>query len=100
MDSRSNNPHSQPPQIDSSADNVTLKSGRSLQFAMRRFFSWLTNAILDFVGFQQASAWNAGRLLGIEEGNSRGLEEGFSQGHTQGLDDGKLIVELRPGTLD
>ncbi len=98
MDSRSTNPHSQPPQIDSSADNVTLKSGRSLQFAMRRFFNWLTNAILDFVGFQQASAWNAGRLVGIEEGKSKGLEEGFSQGHTQGLDDGKLIVELRPGT--
>lgn len=26
------------------------------------------------------------------------LKEGFSQGHTQGLDEGKLIVELRPGT--
>ena len=98
MDSRPTNPHSQPPQIDSSDENDTLACGHSPQSAKRGFFNWLTNAILDVVGFQQTSAWNAGRLVGTKEGKSKGLEEGFSQGHTQGLDDGKLIVELRPGT--
>lgn len=98
MDSRPTNPHSQPPQIDSSDENDTLVCGHSPQSAKRGFFNWLTNAILDVVGFQQTSAWNAGRLVGTKEGKSKGLEEGFSQGHTQGLDDGKLIVELRPGT--
>ena len=31
------------------------------------------------------------------EGKGEGLKEGFTQGHIQGLDEGKLIVELRPG---
>ena len=121
MDSRPTNPHSQPPKIDPSADNDALKSDVGTQPAKRGFFNLLTNTILDAVGFQQASAWKAGRQVGTQEGfswgqgeglesglaegrtaghlegKSEGLKEGFAQGHTQGLDEGKLIVELRPG---
>lgn len=121
MDSRPTNPHSQSSKIAASGDNDTHKTSRSPQPDKRGFFNSLTNTILDAVGFQQASAWKAGREVGTEEGfswgqgqglesgrtegrtvghlegKSEGLKEGFSQGHIQGLDDRKLIVELRPG---
>lgn len=98
-------------------DNTMIPAKRSL-------FSWVTNFILDAVGFEQRSAWKAGHLIGVGEGfesgrdhgkklghtegraeghlegKTEGLEEGFAEGHSLGLDEGKLMVELRPGIAE
>ncbi|WP_147479724.1 UvrD-helicase domain-containing protein [Pseudomonas amygdali] len=49
--------------------------------------------LLDNLGVEQASAWRTGRYQGRDEG----FKKGYVAGHEQGLEDGKLIVELRPG---
>lgn len=88
------------------------------------FFGGLTNFILDAVRFEHRSSWKAGHLIGVAEGfesgrdhglklgrdegraqghlegKTEGLEEGFAEGHSLGLDEGKLIVELRPGVAE
>ncbi|MCH5551147.1 UvrD-helicase domain-containing protein [Pseudomonas syringae pv. syringae] len=54
-----------------------------------KIFDWF----LDKVGVEQASSWRAGR----SQGRNEGFKKGYIEGHDHGLEDGKLIVELRPG---
>lgn len=51
------------------------------------------DSLLDKLGVEQASAWRTGR----NQGRNEGFKKGYVDGHKQGLEDGKLIVELRPG---
>lgn len=123
MDSRPTDPHSETPQIDTSPRGDTSKLPNATQPTKGGFFNLIANTVLDAVKFQQFSAWKAGREAGAEdgfklgqtrglelgraegrkvghlEGKSEGFDEGFSQGHVLGLDEGKLIVELRPGAV-
>ncbi|WP_025752830.1 MULTISPECIES: UvrD-helicase domain-containing protein [unclassified Pseudomonas] len=49
-----------------------------------------------------ASGYKAGHKVGKElghlEGREEGLREGFDSGHEAGLEEGKLVLELNPGT--
>ncbi|MEX5497900.1 UvrD-helicase domain-containing protein [Pseudomonas syringae] len=53
----------------------------------------LLDRLLDRWGVEQASAWRKGREFGWREGRRTGEKLGYERG----LDDGKQIVELRPG---
>ncbi|MDU8614183.1 UvrD-helicase domain-containing protein [Pseudomonas syringae pv. actinidiae] len=53
----------------------------------------LLDRLLDRWGVEQASAWRKGRELGWREGRSSGEKLGYERG----LEDGKHVVELRPG---
>ncbi|MBI6766687.1 UvrD-helicase domain-containing protein [Pseudomonas syringae] len=130
MDSRPTGPQPSSPQIDPSHSHIDPSNDAHagtppvrVEAPKGGVFNLLTNKILDVAGFQQSSAWKAGREVGTREGfrsgrikglelgraeghttghlegRSLGLKEGFSQGHSQGLDEGKLIVELRPGIV-
>lgn len=124
MDSPTTDSNSPSPQNLATAEGKPPTPDKNVLPAMGGFFSGLTNLLLDTVGFKQRSAWKAGHLVGMGEGfdsgrdhgvklgraegrtegrlegKTEGLAEGFAQGHSQGLDEGKLIVELRPGTAD
>lgn len=123
MHSPSTDSNSPLPKANASFEGKSPAPNKSVLPGKGGFFGRLTNMILDATGFKQLSAWKAGHEVGVgegfhagrdhgmelgrvegrteghQEGKSEGLKEGFSQGHTQGLDEGKLIVELRPGAI-
>lgn len=120
MDSSTTDSNSPSPQPHPSADGKAPSSHNKTAPASSGLAGALTNWILDAIGFEQRSAWKAGHLIGVGEGfesgrdhglklghaegrteghlagRTEGLEEGFAEGHSLGLDEGKLVVELRP----
>lgn len=124
MDSPTTDSNSPSPQPHPSADGKAPSSHNKTAPARSGLAGALTNWILDAIGFEQRSAWKAGHLIGVGDGfesgrdhglklghalgrteghlagKTEGLEEGFAEGHSLGLDEGKLIVELRPGVAE
>lgn len=124
MDSPTTDSNSPSPQPHPSADGKAPSSHNKTAPARSGLAGALTNWILDAIGFEQRSAWKAGHLIGVGDGfesgrdhglklghalgrteghlagKTEGLEEGFAEGHSLGLDEGRLIVELRPGVAE
>ncbi|MBC3487127.1 UvrD-helicase domain-containing protein [Pseudomonas sp. SWRI50] len=76
------------------------------QQKVHAFAQWL----LKRINAHDAASWTAGsasgykaghqvgKELGHLEGREEGLREGFDSGHEAGLEEGKLVLELNPGT--
>lgn len=124
MDSPTTDSNSPSPQSHASTKGKAPPPDKNLVPGKGGLVSGLTNFILDAMGFEQRSSWKTGHLVGVGEGfesgrehglklghaqvrtegrlegRTEGLEEGFAEGHSAGLDEGRLIVELRPGAAE